>query len=95
MKKEKDIIKIDLSRVDGTVAYTVAEYNKQIDSICLSDTLDLSKKKEEVIDLLKSNTKETPYMRKVIYKIRSIKDSMSLLTYMYNVTLAGAGMYSY
>lgn len=86
---------VDLSVIDGTLANTISENSNALNVICLDPASSLDDKKVQLITLLKENTKETPYVKNVIKKIYNFRDGVSLLSYMYNLTLAGSGMYSY
>lgn len=88
---EKKTLNVDLTEKTGTIAFTVAEYHAQIDAICLSE-IPMNEKKAQLIELLENKTKATPYREKAIAKIRNFKgDAVKLLTYMYDMMLAGSG----
>lgn len=86
---------VDLSTKEGSIAFTLSEYHDQFDKICLDETINMAEKKKQLINFMNAYVKATAYQKKMIAKIQYFKgDNVSLLQYMYNIILAGAGMYA-
>ncbi len=86
---------VDLSTKEGSIVFTLSEYHDQFDKICLDETINMAEKKKQLINFMNVYVKATAYQKKMIAKIQYFKgDNVSLLQYMYNIILAGAGMYA-
>jgi len=92
---EKKNNAVDLTKVEGSIAFTLEEYHKNFDQICLDETISMAEKKTQLIAFVNTYVKATAYQKKMIAKIQNFRgDSIALLQYMYNIILAGAGMYA-
>lgn len=90
---EKKNNTVDLTKVEGSIAFTLEEYHKNFDQICLDNTISMAEKKTKLITFMNTYVKATAYQKKMIAKIQYFKgNSIALLQYMYNIILAGAGM---
>ena len=86
---------VDLTTQRGSIAYVLSEYHEQFDRICLDETISMTEKKIQLIEFMNTYTKTTKYQQKTITKIKNFRgDNVELLKYMYNIILAGAGMYA-
>ena len=86
---------VDLTKKEGSIAFTLEEYHEQFDQICLDETISMAEKKTKLINFMNTYVKATAYQKKMIARIQYFNgNSISLLQYMYNIILAGAGMYA-
>ena len=82
----------DLSVVKGTISYEITNNHVEYEEILADTTKLFAAKKAEVIAKLEKNTKDCPSRRTIIYKLRCQNTPNGILTFLWNVALAGGQM---
>ena len=91
IKKENEVFKKDLSKVDGSYTKCIGDNIALIYDLGVDVRIDLNTFKTKIIDIIKT-AKDTEAKRNFLFKLNSQRSKMQALEFVNNAYLRGSGL---